>query len=552
MARASAEKPVGVIMASSFKGPPEQPLGDNNDDDNNKDDKHELSSSIGAISEDFEYVIPGYLISERPSHDHQIKADRPEISMQIRNVEHALQSLVEDERTSEITAHLSELVPKIIRLERTVKMQTTLRTVFEEENHNLKSEAEERKQEINELREEMRQLEEEISEMRKAKEEEQCGGFDFVTTKEAREIKDAQKQKTVIQQPVTAATTGVSEEVHFMLQRKYQSLKKQMEEIVKVNHSWDEHYHNMKTQMQNQIEDLQRKLTDAKNMGESNGDPQTNIGLDKVEKEKAEAVAEVVALKQKCDKLERYARTLTGQRKEMDKEIQRLNEALSQNLRIGKEQSGKLQSENHTAQIAPLPSSSSEVNKRRESPIHVKGVNEMTEGELKEELELLRQQTEVFQSDFFNERQDRQRVMGELDALQKELRRAKKQIQQQDTYVQGEQRLYYQPNRPYSTSAPQPRYNQVSAPPRAGYAIPTRRHDVPPGRLIAHGRGSYVYNTAGNDVYIDGIGEDGNQPESLESNPNGAQDNMLVCPRCERGFDDDSSYHFHISECMNA
>ena len=52
-----------------------------------------------------------------------------------------------------------------------------------------------------------------------------------------------------------------------------------------------------------------------------------------------------------------------------------------------------------------------------------------------------------------------------------------------------------------------------------------------PGRLIAHGRGSYVYNTAGNDVYIDGIGEDGNQPESLESNPNGAQDNMLVCPR---------------------
>ena len=45
-----------------------------------------------------------------------------------------------------------------------------------------------------------------------------------------------------------------------------------------------------------------------------------------LQKEKAEAVAEVVALKQKCDKLERYARTLTGQRKEMDKEIQRLNE----------------------------------------------------------------------------------------------------------------------------------------------------------------------------------------------------------------------------------
>lgn len=45
-----------------------------------------------------------------------------------------------------------------------------------------------------------------------------------------------------------------------------------------------------------------------------------------LQKEKAEAVAEVVSSELKCDKLERYARTLTGQRKEMEKEIRRLNE----------------------------------------------------------------------------------------------------------------------------------------------------------------------------------------------------------------------------------
>ena len=54
---------------------------------------------------------------------YQIEADRPEISIQIRNVEHALQSLTEG-CASEITAHLSQLVPKIILLERKFKMQT--------------------------------------------------------------------------------------------------------------------------------------------------------------------------------------------------------------------------------------------------------------------------------------------------------------------------------------------------------------------------------------------------------------------------------------------
>lgn len=545
-----------VIMTSSFKGPPDKPKG-TGENDNREQQKHELSSSIGAISEDFEHVIPGYLIGDRPSLDQQIKADRPEISMQIRNVEHALQSLAEGERTSEITAHLSELVPKIIRLERTAKMQMTLRTVFEEENQTLKSEAEESKQEINNLRDHVKQLEEEMSEVRKAKEEEQSGGFDFVTTKEAREIKHAQKQDTVIQQPVTAATTGVSDEVHFMLQRKYQSLKKQMEEIVKVNHSWDDHYHNMKTQLQKQIDDLQRKLTAVESMKESRGDQQagkhdaptqTNIRLEKAEKEKAAAVAEVASINKKCDKLERYARTLTGQRKEMETEIQRLNEALAQKLRSGIQQTGKVLSEAHTTQRDPAPNSSSEGNKRPEVSTYVKGVDEMTESELKEELELLRQQTEVFQSDFFNERQDRQRVMGELDALQKELNRAKKLIHQRETYIRGEQRPYYQPNRTFSTSAPQPRYSPVFDQPR--YVIPPSRHD--PGRLIAHGRGNYGYNAAGNDIYFDGIEVDGSQPESLECNQNNSQENMLICPSCERGFDDDKSYHIHISECMNA
>ena len=44
-------------------------------------------------------------------------------------------------------------------------------------------------------------------------------------------------------------------------------------------------------------------------------------------------------------------------------------------------------------------------------------------------------QNEVYQSDFTHERQDRQRVMGELDAVQKELRRTKKLLKHQEQEV---------------------------------------------------------------------------------------------------------------------
>ena len=50
------------------------------------------------------------------------------------------------------------------------------------------------------------------------------------------------------------------------------------------------------------------------------------------QKERAGALAEVVAVNQKCEKLERYARTLTGQRNEMEKEIKRLNEVITENI----------------------------------------------------------------------------------------------------------------------------------------------------------------------------------------------------------------------------
>ncbi|XP_038061931.1 TNFAIP3-interacting protein 1-like isoform X2 [Patiria miniata] len=583
-----------VNITSSFKGPPEASECDPNDQGTHNltpEDHGPMavssasSSSIGALSEDFEHVLSGHLMSQHQdtntSLQHDVNPDRPEISMQIQNVELALKDISEGNVATEITTHLSELVPKIIRLERKFKTQTTLRGIFEEENQKLKTEAEQMKGKFDNIKEENKKLQEEVAELKRAKEDEQLGGFDYVTKKEASEIKDAERKEAEKQQTVEVPT-GISEEVHFMLQRKYIALKKQIEEIVKVNHSWDEHYRTMKSQLESRIDNLQEELDTAKHQAvmlqkeqKVGGDMlvREQARIEKAEKERAGALAEVVAVNQKCEKLERYARTLTGQRNEMEKEIKRLNEALAQKMRTNAAQSSSAarnQSElpgEH--QRVPSPPSSMEGQRNQSSLIgSQKGVHEMTEAEMREEIELLRQQTEVFQSDFTHERRDRQRVMGELDAVQKELRRTKKVIKQREREV-----VYQDPelahqlqrdlrrDRQYSTSAPPRDYGYVVYPrPPARYTQPAYSRET--GRLIAHGKGRQTYNLAGNDMFIDGNDDveiDGDERVSVEFNQaftdttpaHNDEQNIRICPRCERTFENDPDYHVHINACLD-
>ncbi|XP_022079503.1 TNFAIP3-interacting protein 1-like [Acanthaster planci] len=578
-----------VNITSSFKGPPGRLECNPNDKDTNADQPSpddptsgpgptttSSSSSIGTLSEEFEH-LSAHLMSNHgdpvnTSLRHDVLPDRPEVSMQIHNVELALQSLSKGNVATEITAHLTELVPKIIRLERKVKTQTILRGIFEEENQNLKSEVELIKEERDNIKEENRKLLEEVAELKRAKEDEHLGGFDYVTKKEACEIKYAEKKEKEKHRSVQGPA-GVSEEDHSILQRKYASLKGQIEEIVKVNHSWDEHYRTMKAQLEARINILQKELDDAKNQilmlekEQKVGDDMMvheKARIEKAEKEHAGALAEAVAINQKCEKLERYARTLTGQRNEMEREIKRLNEALAKKIRNSEEESAGIYSEQQREQRASSPSASHQQGQHDQTRLigHQKGVHEMTEAEMKEEIELLRQQNEVFQSDFTHERQDRQRVIGELDVMQKELRRTKKLLKQcgQEVVYQDPTLTHLQRDRHhYSASAPPHDYGYVV------YQQPPARHNRPvypqeSGRLIPHGQGRRTYNLAANDVYIDGddVEMDGGPRVSVEfneafsdANPTENDQNNRICPRCERTFDNDPDYHVHINTCLD-
>jgi len=579
-----------VNITSSFKGPPGTeftPTNKRTHVTQPSPDEHEAttgpptassSSSIGTLSEEFEH-LSGHLTSRQEGNAntslrHDVNPDRPEISMQIRNVELALQTLSEGSVATEITAHLSELVPKIIRLERKVKTQTTLRGIFEEENQKLKTEFDLMKEERDNITEENRKLVEEVAELKRAEEDEHLGGFDFVTKNEAREIKDAEKKEQEKQRTVEVPA-GISEEDYLILQGKYTSLKEQIEEVVKVNHSWDEHCRSLKSRLEARLSVLQKDLDDAKEQirmlknEQKVGDDimvQEKARIEKAEKERAGALAEVVAVNQKCEKLERYARTLTGQRNEMEKEIKRLNEALAQKIRTREQPVG-----GHTERASEQPVTPPAVTRQQtqhnehSQSSHQnmqKGVHEMSKAEMKEEIELLRQQNEVYQSDFTHERQDRQRVMGELDAVQKELRRTKKLLkhQEQEMVYQDPGLTHLQRDpRQYSSSAPPRDYGYVvyhKPPPR--YKRPMYPQET--GRLIAHGKGRQTYNLAGNDVYIDGddVEVDGGPRVSLEFNeaftdisPAQNGQNNRICPRCERSFDNDPDYHVHINTCLD-
>jgi hypothetical protein len=517
-----------VTMESSFKGPPmqtsvyEEQSTDAMGHTSQSHSSISSSSDISRLSEEFEHILSSSVKASSSLH-HNVEPDRPEISMQIRNVEHALQSLSEGTVASEITAHLSELVPKIIRLEHKVKMQSTLQGIFEEENQKLKTQIEQLTDAMDTLSNENGLLQAEIAELKEVKQDKELGEFDYVTKKEANEIKDANAQKTEKQETTKESPGTVTTAEHFNLQQKYQCLKKQIEEIVKVNHSWDDHYRNMKAQLEAHIKDLKEQLDDTMNKANQAGDEKTkddmimeaHARIDKADKKHAEAVAEVVAVNQKCEKLERYARTLTIQRSEMEKEIKRLNEALAHKLNDAFSASGGMKA----SQEVPVQTTSSAIQlhgKDKGSEVWAQNVEEdMTTKEMKEALELLRQQAELFQSDFIHERQDRQRVIGELDALQKELWRTKRQLQQQeqqnmmyeDEQIAHDLQRRYQHELPHSTSAPARDYGYfVYKRPPQKYRQPMYPEDKA-GHLIAHGKGNGPYNLAGNDLFIDGDAE---------------------------------------------
>lgn len=591
-----------------------------------------LHSNISFPS-GFDQVSNGSSNHER---DNDIVTDRPEISMEINVVAEALDRVSSNSATAEITKWLRDGVPRIIQLERELKSQRELRRIFENETHDLKSKCGEQIRKIADLNLTIKTLESEVAELKNSKHDDQLNEFDFVTRKEARDMKEEEKI-TAIEKHRAAADDGLTlnaaKEQIVKLEKDTATYKRQIDEIVKVNHSWDEHYRQMKIDLQKQVVDLRKEADDVtavrneneqlkaelarvrREVEQSEDDKDTLLiqakeRIDRTEKNLIDKQQEVELVRRKFEKVQAYARSLTNQRKEAEAEIARLNEVLAQKITMPPvkdyRQSCEIQQSAKPSEGAPVDELSTGMASLLANSLEAppkKRVGSMTETELRDELELLRQQTEVFRSDFNHERQDRQRVMGELDETKKELQRNTRelkkrrpqepskhqqllddelyaqQLQRQENAAQhraaptrrgktGSQPIAHQPRyQPQAQPQVQPAYRRQAPPPMYYHVDDVNAMQYPQKGLVPHGGGGpgYYYqgnpvdpygrNYAANDMVIDGtdggfeddVEIDGTPPEVAAPPPQNKEDN---CPRCKRGFTDDGEYRLHMDRCL--
>ncbi|XP_072050663.1 uncharacterized protein [Amphiura filiformis] len=587
-----------------------------------------LHSNIGSNSHPYQDGGPA---SYGTNQNRDIDLDRPELSMEINVVADALERVSHNPATAEITKWLRDGVPRIIRLEREVKSLKTRKDISENESQDRKNQVEDLIAENEQLQQQIDLLQAENVELKKAKQDEQLHEFDFVTRKEAQDIKDEEKVRKLEKQRSAPEgdTAEATKEENIKLKMEVGSLKKQIDEIVKVNHSWDEHYRKMKTQLEKQAIDLRKELDALLAVRNENDQLKTETArhhqemditqkekdalllqakerIERLEKEKADKQKEVDVLRQKFEKVQGYARTLTNQRKEAEDEISRLNEALARKMRVSSAEVQKRETSPIQSKIANPPDpvyesipSGVEALIANSLEVPQKRVESMSEAELREELEILRQQTEVYQSDFQHERQDRQRIMGELDETKKELKKyqrelkgpkpqavgsKQRQLLQDEQYAQqlqrAEEEAMQRPAynyRPPPQQMAQPRYQPVPQPyqPRRVQQNYYTAEDIqamqmPNKGLVPHG-GAAVYgqqgyyqrprNYAANDMVIDGMQRgrleiDGGDeeidggPEQSGENKDNQNDENKSCPRCKRSFNQDAELTIHLDRCL--
>lgn len=189
------------------------------------------------------------------------------------------------------------------------------------------------------------------------------------------------------------------------LEQKIRSLEKQRKELLEVNQQWDQQFRSMKELYERKVAELKTKLDAAeKVLGTLEKERQPSLRESgarsdqtweklREEKEKESLNEELHELK-KENKLLKEKNALANQKKQCyEYEIKRLNKALQDALK--------------------LESSS--------SPEDCLGKCEMecSHKEMKTEMEVLKQQVQIYEEDFKKERSDRERLNQEKVELQK-------------------------------------------------------------------------------------------------------------------------------------
>ncbi|XP_062992176.1 TNFAIP3-interacting protein 3 [Elgaria multicarinata webbii] len=199
------------------------------------------------------------------------------------------------------------------------------------------------------------------------------------------------------------------------LEQQIISLEKQRQELLAVNNQWDQQFRRMKAQ-------YEKKVTEVK--------------------------AEV-------ESMQKIVRTLEGERLQMQQECQRL-EALTTN-RLVEEMSDKktLKDENrllkeknalantkkmhYECEISRLNKALLDAWKSQSTPSHVPHVSALdsncNQEEMRMQMEVLRQQVQIYEEDFKKERSDRERLNAEKEALQRINERSRSQLDKLNSQI---------------------------------------------------------------------------------------------------------------------
>lgn len=189
------------------------------------------------------------------------------------------------------------------------------------------------------------------------------------------------------------------------LEQKIKCLEKQRKELLEVNQQWDQHFRSMKESYERKVAELKTKLGAAGRLlgtleterqqrrGESERQRDlTRERLRREEKEKENLNKELHELK-KENKLLKEKNALSNRKKEhYECEIKRLNKALQDALKI---------------ECSSFPENCSG-----------KFEMECSHEQMRTEMEVLKQQVQIYEEDFQKERSDRERLNQEKEELQ--------------------------------------------------------------------------------------------------------------------------------------
>ncbi|XP_055972924.1 TNFAIP3-interacting protein 3 [Sorex fumeus] len=181
------------------------------------------------------------------------------------------------------------------------------------------------------------------------------------------------------------------------LEQKIRCLEKQRKELLEVNQQWDQQFRNMKTLYEKKVTELKTKLDVAERLLSAlEPDPPREVTaepLQRPEKEKEGLNEELHDLK-KENMLLKEKNALAKKKKEhYECEIKRLNKALQDALKVD----------------------------CSSFPEHGLGKYERdcSHEDLRTEMEVLKQQVQIYEEDFKKERSDRERLNQEKEQLQK-------------------------------------------------------------------------------------------------------------------------------------